>query len=127
MMNKTVPKTSVKGPLNLFRRLAVALVLLFAAQGVWGETYYWVGGATNGEGQPDNSWSNANNWNTAENGSGASEVPSSTDIVYIRKEATINIGSSSSRILDTSWPGDFLSQYPIMCFILFMGFLRQEY
>ena len=43
MMNKSVPKTSVKAPLFKVRRLVLALVFLFVAQGVWGATYYWTG------------------------------------------------------------------------------------
>ena len=64
MMNKTVPKTSVKASLNLFRRLAVALVLLFAAQGVWGAENSYIAYVWTDESSTDNTWTTPGNWKT---------------------------------------------------------------
>ncbi len=91
-MNKTVPKTLVKGPLKFFRRLMFALVCLFAAQGVWGETYYWVGDAS-GE------WTTGSNWNTQDDGNGSPAPtggPGEGDSVYIIDGSEINIPSTNN-------------------------------
>ena len=99
-MNKSVLKTSVKAPLFKVRRLVLALVFLFAAQGVWGETYIWTGTAG------DNKWDTITNWKTVnitEQGTDnaaytvitdisnpATSAPSTTsDIVYITNTPTI--------------------------------------
>ena len=86
-MNKSVHKTSVKGPLFKARTLVLALILFFAAQGVWGETYYWVGGTADHETE----WDELNNWNTVANGSGdaPSDNLTTSDSVIIPSGATI--------------------------------------
>ena len=94
-MTQKVSISSVKASLSWLRRLAAVLILFFAAQGVWGETYYWVGGASG-------DWGTASNWNTALDESGTSAVPTSSDIIYIGKTATINIGTSNPEIAGLS-------------------------
>ena len=72
-MTQKVSKSSVKASLLKFRRLVLALVFLFAAQGVWGETYTWTGDYST-------DWNNEDNWEDSF-GTSALNYPNSTDDV----------------------------------------------
>ena len=95
MMTRKVSKTSVKASLLKIRRLTLAIGLFFIVQAGWSATYYWVGEASG-------DWGTASNWNTALDKSGTSAVPTSTDIVYIGKTATIDIGTSNIAVAGLS-------------------------
>ena len=85
MMTRKVSTSSIKPSLLWFRRLAVALVLLFAAQAGWGQTsYIWTGNAGDG------SWGNAENWNPN------SGVPGAGDTVYIIDGSTITLAANTT-------------------------------
>ena len=72
-MTQKVSKSSVKVSLFKLRRLVLALVFLFAAHGVWGETYTWTGAT-------DTDWNNEDNWEDSF-GTPALNYPNSTDDV----------------------------------------------
>ena len=72
-MTQKVSKSSIKLSLSKFRRLVLALVFLFAAQGVWGAEYYWVG-------DYNTDWNNEDNWEDSF-GTSALNYPNSTDDV----------------------------------------------
>ena len=88
-MTQKVSKSSIKVSLFKLRRLVVALVFLFAAQGVWGETYYWVGGTSG-------NWELADNWATSLNGSGGAGIPGTdaTDIVNLPSVVEITLANN---------------------------------
>ena len=89
-MTQKVSKSSIRLSLFKLRRLAVALVLLFAVQGVWGETYFWVGG--------DGNWSDNTHWNTQANGNGNTAPvgrPNEDDTVYITDGPEITITNTN--------------------------------
>ena len=98
MMTRKVSISSVKASLLWLRRLAAALILFFAAQGVWGQTtYIWTGADVN-----DNNWSTAGNWRTVNiDGNGnitnvanpATTVPGldANDVAYIIDNSTITL------------------------------------
>ena len=104
-MNKTVLKTSVKGPLSIARRLAVVLVFFFAAQGLWGETYTWTGANNTTDWEDINNWEDSSGYppidypNTATDEvtipSGCSYYPEiSNTASYTVKTLTIDSGAS---------------------------------
>ena len=66
-MTQKVSKSSINLSHFKFRRLVLALVFLFAAQGVWGENYYWVGGE-------DTDWTKLENWATTFGGTGGDGI-----------------------------------------------------
>ena len=74
-MTQKVSKSSINLSHFKFRRLVLALVFLFAAHGVWGETYTWTG-AENAV------ITNLNNWKTATEDP-ATSLPGNTDSVII--------------------------------------------
>ena len=95
-MTRKVSISSVKASLLWLRRLAAGLILLFAAQGVWGYTYNWQG--------ISNDWSNLNNWYVYETGANATTLPGTADTIIIpvtgnnpeiTGDVTINPGSLS--------------------------------
>ena len=67
MMTQKVSKSSIKVSLFKVRTLVLALVFLFAAQGVWGTDYYWVGGT-------DTDWTKTENWATSFGGTGGEGI-----------------------------------------------------
>ena len=88
IMTQKVSKTSVKASLFTFRRLVLALVFLFAAQGVWGADYYWVGGTEDHE----NDWNTLTNWalsDGGEGGDGITDFPGNSDKVFFTTDAQI--------------------------------------
>ncbi len=87
MMTRKVSKASGRESLKLFRRLAVALVLLFAAQGVWGFTYIWTGTDGNGE------WNTPGNWTSRD---GGTSYPTTGDTVYIINGPTITLTADTT-------------------------------
>ena len=105
-MNKSVHKTSVKASLFKARTLVLALILFFAAQGVWGQTVYtWTGAE-------DGNWSTPGNWddgsgnpvtNAPNNSSDDVEIPDSKAVI-LDLNVTINeitLGSGASLTIDT--------------------------
>ena len=66
-MTQKVSKSSINLSHFKFRRLVLALVFLFAAHGVWGENYYWVGGE-------DIDWTKLENWATTFGGTGGDGI-----------------------------------------------------
>ncbi|MBR3645034.1 MAG: hypothetical protein IKN54_01320 [Lachnospiraceae bacterium] len=99
MMTRKVSKSSIKVSLFKLRSLVAVFILFFAAQTGWSATYYWVGEASG-------DWGTASNWNTALDKSGTSAVPTSTDIVYIGKTATIDIGTLNIAVAGFSLAGN---------------------
>ena len=76
MMTQKVSKSSIRLSLFKLRRLVLALVFLFAAQGVWGQTTYTWTGTENAV------ITNLNNWKTATEDP-ATSLPGNTDSVII--------------------------------------------
>ena len=81
-MTQKVSKSSIRLSLFKFRRLVLALVFLFAAQGMWGETYFWVGA--------DGNWNDSDHWSTTNGGTGGAGVPGTADTVYITNGSIIS-------------------------------------
>ena len=79
-MTQKVSKSSIKLSLFKFRRLVLALVFLFAAQGVWGATRIWTGNAG------DNNWNTAGNWTN-------NTVPGVNDTAEFDGAATVTVSS----------------------------------
>ena len=82
----------LKMPTSRFRKILASL-FLFAALCVSAQaaTYTWVGGTVAADGKQY--WSEPNNWKT-DTENPATTAPGTNDIVYIRSNAIIDIGSS---------------------------------
>ena len=89
----------------LRRFFAVLFVFGALCVGAWAETYYWTGTDTTSP----TLWSEANNWRT-DTDNPASTVPGASDIVYIRSNTTIDIGSSDVTIDGLSLGNNGLSE-----------------
>ena len=81
--------------LALRRLLAGLFVFMMILTNAQAATYFWLGGATTPEGDPDNNWSTLANWNTALDGTGSTPAvaPGAGDNVYFPKTATVNLDS----------------------------------
>ena len=81
--------------LALRRLLAGLFVFMMILTNAQAETYFWLGGATTPEGDPDNNWSTLANWNTALDGSGSTPAaaPGAGDTTYFPKDATVILDS----------------------------------
>ena len=102
-MTQKVSKSSIKPSLFKLRRLVLAIVFLFVAHGVWGQTtYIWTGADVN-----DNNWSTPGNWRTVnidEYGNvtnvenPATSVPGSNagDVAYIIDNSSITLTAYTS-------------------------------
>lgn len=83
---------------TLHRLIASLFVFMMILTGAQAETYYWVGRATTPGGDPDNSWTRAENWSTVEGGTEGSGTayPGAGDDAYIYGTVTITIDSDIS-------------------------------
>jgi hypothetical protein len=66
----------------------LCIAMVFANLAISQTTRYWVGGAG------PSAWTTATNWNTVQDGSGASGAPASTDLVVVDQDATITFAAS---------------------------------
>lgn len=96
----------LKMPTSRIRKiLASIFVFVTLCAGAMAETYYWTGTDTT---SPTH-WSVANNWRT-DTDNPATTVPGASDIVYIRSNTTIDIGSSDVTIDGLSLGNNGLSE-----------------
>jgi hypothetical protein len=72
----------------------LCITMVFANLGFSQVTRYWVGGAT------PSPWTTATNWNTVQDGSGASGAPAATDLVIVDQDATITFAASVTTSLN---------------------------
>ena len=90
----------LKTPTSQFRKLLASLFVSAAlCAGAWAETYYWVGGATDVNGDPDNNWAIGSNWNTASDGTGTAAPdggPSTEDTVQLQGNEEITLSGDVS-------------------------------
>ena len=88
-MTQKVSKSSINLSHFKLRRLVLALVFLFAAHGVWGQTTYtWTGLALDGK------WSSTDNWDDGSGNPVTTAPNSSSDEVIIPNSSTVTLDTN---------------------------------